>query len=54
MSKMINVRSIRTNSFKTGLSLKPGLKLENWFKSYAHQKILTRFKSKLEFKLNLL
>jgi hypothetical protein len=26
------------NEVKPGLSLKPGLKPENWFKSYAHQK----------------
>jgi hypothetical protein len=32
--RFINTQPICTKSFKPGLSLKPGLKPENWFKSY--------------------
>ncbi len=34
-----NIEAVRTIKFKPGLSLKPGLKPENWFKSNAHQKL---------------
>ncbi len=41
MNKFLKTRSLRpvcTESFRPGLSLKPGLKPENGIKSYAYQK----------------